>query len=183
MDLDDMKSYWQQLPAESNKPAEALKRMIKENGHPVLKGIRRQLLIEMVGWLVFLIVSYDFFDGQKKPLYLNLLIVGAGIFVVAHNGLGYMMARNLKTAGNIASALSDYLNKTKTYAIVSITSRIVSMTALLLFLTDAIQFTKEKHIVLAGIVVLFAVQIGLLCRLWIKRIIQLQTSITELESA
>jgi hypothetical protein len=180
MELDDMKSYWQQLPAESNKSAEALKHMIKENGHPALKGIRRQLLIEMAGWFIFLIVFYDFFDGHKKPLYLNLLVMVVGVFVVAHNAFGYLMARNLKAAGNLATALSHYLNKTKIYSIVSVASRVVSTTVVLMFLTNSIQFTKEKYVILAGVVILFAIQIGLLIRLWIKRIMDLERSVTEL---
>lgn len=183
MELDDMKSYWQQLPAESSKSADALNHMIKENRHPVLKGIRRQLVIEMVGWLIFLIVFYDFFDGHKRSLYLNLLVIGAGIFVVAHNAFGYLMARNLKAAGNLASTLSHYLTTTKTYSIVSIASRVVSTTAVLLFLTDTIHFTKEKYVILAGVVVLFAIQMGLLIRLWIKRIMNLEAAIQELRNA
>jgi hypothetical protein len=182
MELDDMKSYWQQLPAESTRP-EALKQMVKENRHPVLKGIRRQLVIEMVGWLIFLIVFYDFFDGHKRSLYLNLLVIGAGIFVVAHNAFGYLMARNLKAAGNLASTLSRYLTRTKTYAIISVASRVASTTAILMFLTDTIHFTKEKYVILAGVVVLFAIQIGLLIRLWIKRIMNLEASIQELRNA
>jgi hypothetical protein len=183
MELDDMKSYWQNTPAESSKPAAALKQMIKENRHPVLKGIRRQLVIEMAGWLVLLVVFYDFFDGHQKPLYLNLLLMGSGIFIVIHNVWGYRMARNLKTDSDLTDALSDYLIKTKTYSVVSIASRAISMTTLLMFLTDTIQFTKEKYFVLGGIILLFAVQIGLLIRLWVRRITNLRTSVHELTGA
>jgi len=182
MELDDMKSYWQNIPAESSKPAEALKRMIKENGHPVLKGIRRQMVIEIAGWLIFLVVFYDFFDGHQKPLYLNMMVIGAGFFLVTHNALGYWMARNLKTDSNLAQALSNYLAKVKTYSMVSVISRVVSTTALLLFFTNAIHFTREKYMMLAGIVLIFAVQVVVLCRLWLKRIMQLQTSIYELQN-
>jgi hypothetical protein len=183
MELDDMKSYWKHLPSESDKPADALKHMIKENGHPVLKGIRRQLAIEIAGWLIFLIVFYDFFDGHKKPLYLNLLVVGAGIFLVAHNLLGYITSRNLHAASNLTHALSHYLARVKTYSVVSVASRLVSTTAVLMFLTDGIQFTREKYVMLAGVLLVFTVQIGWLIRLWIKRIVELEGSVRELRGA
>jgi len=183
MELDDMKSYWKHLPSESSKPAEALKSMIKENGHPVLKGIRRQLAIEIAGWLIFLIVFYDFFDGHKKPLYLNLMVIGAGIFLVAHNLLGYFMSRNLKTAGNLVQALSHYVARAKTYSAVSVASRFVSTTAVVMFLVDGIQFTREKYVMLAGLLLVFTLQIGWLIRLWIKRITELEGSVRELRSA
>jgi hypothetical protein len=183
MELDDMKSYWKNMPSESDKPADALKHMIKENKHPVLKGIRQQLVIEMTGWTIFLIVFYDFFDGHNKPLYLNLLVVGAGIFTVAHNLLGYVMIRNLKPDNNLIHSLTHYLARAKTYSVVSILSRIVSVTAVVLFFADAIQFTREKYMLMAGVALVFAVQIGLLIRLWIKRIASLQGSLQELRNA
>jgi hypothetical protein len=183
MELDDMKSYWKKLPAESAKPAGAFKSMTKENGHPVLKGIRRQMLIEMTGWILFLIVFYDFFDGHTKPLYLNALVVSTGAFVAGHNLMGYLMARNLHADGNMAQVMSAYIAKVKTYSAVSIMARVVSMTAVLMFFADAIQFTKEKYMMLAGILVVFMVQIGLLIRLWIKRIVELEGSVRELKNA
>jgi len=182
MELDDMKSYWQNMPAES-RPAAALKQMIKENKHPVLNSIRVHLVMEIVGWTIFVIVFYDFFDGHQKPLYLNVMILCSGIFVVTHNLLGYRMARNMRADANLIQALSNYLVKTKTYSVVSILSRAVSTSTLLLFLTDPIQFTKEKYLMLAGLVLLFAVQMGLLIRLWIKRIQRLEASLHELGSA
>ena len=183
MELDDMKSYWQHVPAETGKSAEALKNMIKESRHPVLKGIRRQLVIEMAGWILFVVVFYDFFDGHKRALSLNLLVLSAGILVVVHNAWGYLMARNLETDGNLTQALSRYLARTRNYAMISIASRVVSMTAVLMFFADTIQFTKEKYMMLAGIIVVFMVQTGILYRLWIKRIAHLQRSLQELQQA
>ena len=183
MELDDMKSYWQNIPAKSSTPAAALKQMIKENGHPVLKGIRKQLAIEIAGWLIFLIVFYDFFDGHQRPRYLNLLIMASGIFIVTHNVLGYMMARNLKMDGDLIYTLSDYLARVKTYSMVSVVSRGISMTTLLMFFADTIHFTREKYVMLAGVVLVFAVQIGWLIRLWIKRIMELEGCVRELRSA
>lgn len=178
-----MKSYWKNLPAESAKHAAEFKSMTKENGHPVLKGIRRQMLIEMTGWILFLFVFYDFFDGHNKPLYLNALVISTGVFVAGHNLLGYLMARNLHADGNMVQVLSAYIVKVKTYSAVSIMARVVSTAAVLMFFADAIQFTKEKYMMLAGILVVFMVQIGLLIRLWIKRIVELEGSVRELKNA
>jgi hypothetical protein len=183
MELDDMKSYWKNLPTESAGPAGAFKTMTKESGHPVLKGIRRQMLIEMTGWILFLIVFYDFFDGHNKPLYLNALVVSTGVFVAGHNLLGYMMARNFNANGSLLQVMSTYVAKVKAYSVISIIARVVSTAAVLMFFVDAIQFTKEKYLMLAGILVVFMVQIGLLIRLWIKRIADLEESVHELKNA
>ena len=178
-----MKSYWQKLPAESGTSAAALKQMIKEKRHPVLNSIRMHLVMEIVGWLIFLIVFYDFFEGHQRPLYLNVMIVSSGIFIVTHNLMGYSMARNLETDTDLTQALTNYLTKTKTYSVVSVISRAFSTSTLLLFLTDPIQFTREKYMMLAGLLLLFAVQMGLLIRLWIRRIKRLEASVYELGNA
>ncbi|WP_261387669.1 hypothetical protein [Chitinophaga pinensis] len=34
------------------------------------RKMRRQLLMETIAFILFLIVYYDFFDGDKKPVYL-----------------------------------------------------------------------------------------------------------------
>jgi hypothetical protein len=53
MELDELRSAWSSVnaPAKSN---EELQLMLKENKHPVLKGIRRQLMIELTCWFAFI---------------------------------------------------------------------------------------------------------------------------------
>ena len=49
MELDDLKSDWNRIQPNS-KSEEALLLMLQENKHPVLKSIRKQIVIEVTAW-------------------------------------------------------------------------------------------------------------------------------------
>ncbi|WP_343675226.1 hypothetical protein, partial [Chitinophaga sp.] len=94
--------------------------LLRERQHPVLKQIRRQMLIELVGFVLFLMVYYDFFDGGKKPVYANVLLVVAMLSVIAGNVVGYVFARQGMIGGNVREALRRHLSKMKVYAVVAV---------------------------------------------------------------
>lgn len=176
MEPDNLKSAWKNM-ATTNRSAEALQGMIRENKHPVLKGIRRQMIIEILSWIIFLVVYYDFFDGHRKPFYVNLLLVAAVGFVLIHSVWGYLFTRNLAKGNNLIQSLENYLAGMKRYAIVSVASRVVTILALLLFFTAVIKVDTFKYLVLGGLLLVVVFQAILLSRIWLKRIKHLQESI------
>ena len=168
-----LKAAWQGITDKSKTDTE-LKTMLQEKSHPVLKRIRKQLIIETVGFAAFLLVYYDFFDGDRKPLYTNVLLVMAVGFALMHNVIGYRFTKQPVKGDNIQQSLNNQLSTMKTYAIVSVLSRVLVAACLLVFFMSVISFNAEKYWMLAVVISVFVVQMGLLSRLWIGRIRQIK---------
>ncbi|KAA2240879.1 hypothetical protein F0L74_32635 [Chitinophaga agrisoli] len=181
MEQDPLKSAWQQATGESgNKQAGDLRAMAGKRSYPVLKGIRRQLTIECLGYAAFLLVYYDFFDGDKRPFFLNALLVAAVAFMLLHNAAGYWVIKDPLQAGSLQQSLQTYLQKLRQYAAVSITSRLLGIAALLIFFMASIHWTSTKYWILAGGLLVLALQLLLLYRIWAGRIKQLGGIVAEL---
>jgi hypothetical protein len=178
MEQDFLKSAWQGMAAVP-KSKDAIKSMMLERTHPVLKRIRRQLIIEAAAFTVFLFLYYDFFDGNRKPVYANVLLVMGLLFVIIHNIIGYMLTRRPVTGNTIKQTLACNLTKMKTFAITSIIVRMLAAGCLLLFFIQAIRFTESKYWILIVIILVFIIQIVLLSRVWAKRINQLRGTIND----
>lgn len=176
MEGDALQSAWQQMTASQRTNTE-LQAMMKENTHPVLKRIRKQLIIETIAFTAFLFVYYDFFDGDRKPVYANVLLVSAMLLVILHNIPGYMMARQTINSDNIKQSLQVQLKKMRTYAALSIAARVLTSACLLLFFTSVITFTTQKSWLLAVLIAVMVVQLGWLAVIWLKRIRQMRTTI------
>ena len=94
MELTELKQVWDtvEIPVKST---DDIKLMLSENNHPVLKKIRKQLTIEIIGWSVFLICYYSMFDGDHKPIWINIILVVSVLLPLIHNLLGYRLAKYL----------------------------------------------------------------------------------------
>lgn len=178
METDQLKLAWDaiQIPVKTNKE---LNSMLVESKHPVLKDIRKQLTIEIIGWSAFLLCYYTMFDGDQKPVAINILLVASMLFALIHNILGYNFSKYLINGGTIKSSLQKYLSKVKVYAVVSISSRVLLITGFLTFFTYNINFTTSKYVLLSGVIVVSLVQLGWLFRLWTKRLKALGDTIKE----
>ena len=173
MEQDALKSAWQNMSA-GQKTNSELNSMMRERTHPVLKRIRKQLIIESAAFSVFLFVYYDFFDGDRKPLYVNMLLVTAILFILLHNIMGYMLTRSRVKGNTIKQSLEDHLYKMNLYAVVSVVSRVLVAACLLLFFTSVITFNAGKYWILAVVILVLAIQMALLSRIWMKRIKQMK---------
>ncbi|WP_448104220.1 hypothetical protein [Pedobacter panaciterrae] len=178
METDPLKLAWNavQTPVKTNKE---LSSMLIESKHPVLKGIRKQFTIEIIGWSVFLLCYYTMFDGDQKPIAINILLVVSMLFALIHNVLGYNFSKNLINGGTIKSSLERYLSKIKVYATVSISSRAFLITGFLVFFTYNIHFTTGKYVLLAGVIAVSMVQLRWLFFLWTRRLKVLNNTIME----
>lgn len=176
MEQDTLKSAWQDVVTMPKTNTE-IKSMIREDSHPVLKRMRKQFIIECAGFSLFLFVYYDFFDGDRKPFYLNVLLVTALLVVIMHNIIGYMLTMRGAKGNNIKQSLEDHLFKMKAYAVVSIVSRVLVAGCLLFFFTSVITFNAAKYWILAAVIAGFITQVALLSRIWIKRIRQMKETL------
>lgn len=179
MEEDILKSAWQSMVTEPKSNA-AIKDMMQERSHPLLKRMRRQLIIEIAAFAVFLFVYYDFFDGDRKPLYANVLLVMGLLFVIIHNVTGYTLTRQPVTGNTIKQALAGHLARIKNFAIISIIIRVLAAACLLLFFTATVTFTEHRYWILAVIILLVIAQMVLLLRIWTKKIGELRGTINDL---
>lgn len=169
MEQDPLKAVWKG-GGMNTKQVTDLKAMLKQNNHPVLKKIRKQMIIETLVFSVFGLVYYDFFDGDKKPLLLNILLAASVLLVIIHNVIGYFGARNAIKGNNIRTALENYLEDLKVFALLSILSRIFYAAGMLIFFISVITITDTKQWIVAGVIAIFVIQGGILVKLWLNRI-------------
>lgn len=178
MQNDPLQSMWNDL-GNTPKDQQTLKTMLSAPG---LRKMRRQLLLETIAFILFLIVYYDFFDGDSKPLYANIALVGASLFAIIHNILGYQLASKTLHAESITQSLRKSLLRLRRYAVISVSSRIMAAACLLLFFTSVISFTNHKYLLLLIILAVFAVQIILLRNVWKKRITKLESDLANFDT-
>jgi hypothetical protein len=179
MEIDELKSAWNDVEIPAKKPDE-IRLMLKENRHPVLKGIKRQALMETTGWLAFLICYYTMLDGGYKPLSINVLIIVCVLFPLIHNLMSYRFAKYLVQGNTIRESVRNYLANVRVYACVSVAARILFACGLLIFLTYGIKFNPAKYFSLGIIILIFLVQLALLGNVWLKRLNKLNTILTYL---
>ncbi|RYE20889.1 MAG: hypothetical protein EOP51_16870 [Sphingobacteriales bacterium] len=176
MELDELRSAWNTNPVPV-KTAEEIKLMLQENKHPVLKGIRKQIIIEVTAWVAFLTCYYTMFDGDRKPLYINAILVACGGLAILHNLMGYSFSRFLINGTSLKQSVQNYLSKVKIYGTVSVAARVLYATALLVYFSYGIDFNRGKYYLLGVAILAFATNLFLLGRLWVKRWQQLAKTV------
>ncbi|WAC14407.1 hypothetical protein [Dyadobacter pollutisoli] len=155
MNIDDLKSGWQNAGGQSLTEKE-LEMMTKIQNHPSLKKVRLKFIIEATLLTILLFVYYDGFDGAEKPFYVNMLLVVSILMYLTNNLIGYFFTKNPVNAVNIKQSLARQVDTLKKISVFSMLSSIIYGSSLLLFLTSEIAFTQRKYIILAGIVIAFA---------------------------
>jgi len=180
MDLENLKPAYQNKQ-KTGFSKEGILKMISKSNPPAAKSIKAQLIIETVFWTVFTAVYYDFFDGHLKPVLWNFLLLAAVCFILTHNALGFKIVNNPINGQTIVESLKNYQGRIKTYAVVSIVSRVLAIAILLGYFISTITLTNEKIISLGFIAFIFPVQIYLLNRVWKKRKDQINKILIKLQ--
>lgn len=181
MENDFLKSAWKQIVVEDKSSLE-LKTIISQRGNSLVKKIRKQFIIETIATLAFLIVYYDFFDGDKKPLYANVLLIFAVLFTIIHNILGLKQMKLTVKGENIEESLVYRLHKMKRYALVSGILRILMACSFLAFFVSVITFTQVKYWILSCIILMFLIQISVFIKTWNGRIRRMEEIIENLRA-
>ncbi|GAA0526548.1 hypothetical protein [Chitinophaga japonensis] len=181
MEQDALKSAWQQ--AGSRPGAMQHIPAAGRSFPPALKAIRRQLLVESLGYAAFLLMYYDFFDGREKPFYLNALLVLCISLMLLHNIAGYLLIKNPVKAGNLKQSLTLYLQRVRQFSVVSLLSRLLGISGLLLFFLAQITWSATKYWILAGVLLFLGIQLFSLYRVWSGRIGQISSIVKDLDAA
>ncbi len=147
--------------------------------HPSLKRIRTKLIVETIGLVFFLFVYYDWFDGDKKPFYVNLLLVGSLLLYISNDVIGYVSIARPSRGINLKLSIQNYLMRVKRLAFFSLIISLLYSVSIIVFFTSVINFTKEKRLILAGIIIVLF-QITLLSfKIWTKRINKLKQQVND----
>ena len=178
MELTELKSAWQNVNSSVKNETE-LQKMTKIAHHPSLKKIRTKLIAEVIGLALFSLVYYDWFDGDQKPLYVNLLLVSSLILYIFNDVIGYIAIARPIRANSIKTSIQNYLVIIKLLSFFSLIVSILYGFSLILFFTSVIDFTREKYLILGGIIIILLTMYYSSFRIWTKWIKSLSKQIKE----
>lgn len=173
MTQDPLKADWNKLTTEV-KTKETISGMMQEASHPVLKPIRRQLFIESIGFTLFLIVYYDFFDGHAKSLAANIGLVAALVLALVHNLLGYYFARSKPKGATIRESIFIKAKRLWRFAVLSVIIRVFISAGFLYFFLSVIQLEDKKSWLLYGGLAMVLIQLIFLSKIWAGRLRQVR---------
>jgi hypothetical protein len=178
MELNDLKAGWQNTTGEF-KSEEDLQRMTRMVNHPSIKKIRTKLVIETITLVFFLLIYYDWFDGDKKPIYANLALVVGLLLYIFNDIIGYIAIIRPIRGANLKLSIQDYLMSVKRLSISSIIVTSLYSFSIIIFFTSVINFTKEKGLILIFSSVIVCQLILLSFRIWTKWIKKLKQQVKD----
>ncbi|RNI34334.1 hypothetical protein EFY79_16725 [Hanamia caeni] len=178
MELNDLKAGWQNTTGEF-KSEEDLERMTRMVNHSSIKKIRTKLVIETIILVFFLLIYYDWFDGDKKPFYANLALVVGLLLYIFNDIIGYIAIIRPIRGANLKLSIQDYLMSVKRLSISSIIVTSLYSLSIIIFFTSVINFTKEKGLILVFSSVIVCQLILLSFRIWTKWIKKLKQQVKD----
>lgn len=167
MDLDTMKSDWDKA-GKCDKTRDELSAMIKEN--PYLKRAKIRFITEGLVLVVFTLFYYDGFDGDEKPVWLNVLLTGAAILYILNRYAGWYILRNPESQIPLKKSLAGFENRLKWIAFSTLVTSCLFGVALLLFFAWVIDFTTVKYLLLASMLLVLGIFTWWSWQVWLKRI-------------
>jgi hypothetical protein len=180
MEINDLKSVWKNAGNTSKSEAD-LYQMTKITNHPSLKKIRAKLIFETIGLVLFLVIYYNWFDGDKKPLYANLLLITAILLFILNDVIGYLSMLNPIKGSNLKTSIQNFLARIKRLSIFSIIVSLLYSISIVIFFTSVISFTKEKYLILIGIIVTLLVMTYFSSKIWSNWIKNLKQQVADFD--
>jgi hypothetical protein len=178
MELQDLKSGWQNAGGAFKSEAD-LQKMTKITHHPSLKKIRTKLIVETIGLVFFLFVYYDWFDGDKKPFNVNMLFVISLLLYILNDVIGYISIEKPIRGLNLKLSIQNYLARIKRLFVFSLIISFLYYISLIIFFTSVINFTKEKNLILLGIIIVLFQMFFLSFKIWTKWIKSLKQQVKD----
>ncbi|AKP49574.1 hypothetical protein [Cyclobacterium amurskyense] len=181
MELDKLKSTWDQSST-GKKSQNELLIMTKVKNHPTIKKMKLKFLIEAILLVVFIALYYDGFDGETKPLWANVLLIGATSLYIFVRFVGWLVLRNPINGDNLKQSLLNFQSKLKQITIGIVLTSFLFGCAVISFFSSSIDFTKEKYTAFAFMLFSLILLVYLSSRNWNKRISKIKTNLKEFES-
>ena len=126
--------------------------------------------------MLFLFVYYDWFDGDKKPFYANALLVSGLLLYIINDVIGYISMANPINGLNLKISIENYLARIKRLSVLSIIFSFLYSISFIVFFASVINFTKEKSLILAGIILVLFQMMLWSYRVWSKWIKSFKTA-------
>lgn len=180
MELEDLKSDWQHADVPFRNDADILK-MTQIKNHPSVKKIRTKLMVEIIGFVLFLTVYYDWFDGDQKPLYANVLLVSSLLLYIVNDVIGYVSIVKGINELNLKASLGRYLARIRRLSVYSLICSLLYNLSFLLFFSSVIHFTKEKSFLLLFLVIVLFQMLFVSQRIWNKWIKSLEQQVKDFD--
>ncbi len=181
MELEDLKSEWQKTNPPTKKLHE-LKAMTQLKNHSVLKRVRVKLLVEMVLFVAFLLVYYDGFDGDKKPLWVNILLVISGLMFIINDFVGLLSLQKPIVGTNLVESIKNLSKRMNDLMVFSLLSSILFGIGIIVFFTSGIHFTQTKYILLTVILISLGVMLYISYKNWRYRLDKIRKAGEELKA-
>jgi membrane protein YdbS with pleckstrin-like domain len=179
MEFDTLKSAWQS-GNEQIKSSSELKNMMQVTNHSAVRRMRRQLATEVLLFSLFLFVYYDFFDGDQKPLYANVILMVGILAVIVHNVIHYSLLQLPSKGSDLKQLLKKSVARIRLFTITAVSARILAGVSLLIFFSSVIVFNTAKYWILGVVILVFIVQMILFIRIWRARTRNLELIIESL---
>ncbi len=151
-----------------------IRSLFSNKPHPVLRAVRRQVVIEATAWSGFLLLVYTAFDADTKPLWVGLVVV---LFVSAyliHFVAGYSQVASTPAEGPLVESLALNYQRMRRFATGNLLLRLLVLASVLLFFGYGVTFTPEKYGAMVGIAAFFIIQLLLNRSLWRRRLRRLR---------
>lgn len=180
MEFNELKSNWNKSGGR-NKTYDELLLMIRIQNHPKLSRIRLKLIVESALLLVFVFVYHNIFDGDQKPLWVNIVLIASAVLFIMADFAGYLSLQNIIRGSNIKSSVERLYRTLQRISLFSIIASFLFGTSVILFFTSATDFSGNNYLILAGMFISMLVFIYLSYRNWHSRINQLKAVEAEFE--
>lgn len=168
MENDNLKLIWQEIKTPQKSPDE-LSEIVKEKNHPTLRSIKRQAVFELLASILFLCCYYGMFDGIKKPLFINLILVFAISINILNHLKGYRLQQKFRASNTILKDLKNFASKLKSHRLETLISKVILIIGMMIFFTNGMQLTEKKWWIIGFLTIVFIAQLMLLNKIWANR--------------
>ncbi|SFS79480.1 hypothetical protein [Sphingobacterium wenxiniae] len=173
MNIEQLKTEWQQFPS-PHKSKKQLWSMTRIINHPDLYRIRVQFVMEVIAISLFCFIYYDAFDGQNKPLWANVLLLCSITIYLVQRIMAWFYLRSTYHNQNLKANLNHFVKRLRWISLLSLSTYILFMTAVVTFFLSSIIFTPTKLTGLILIIIATAWGGFSSLKLWRKRITGIQ---------
>lgn len=180
MELQELKELWETEETPRRNRVE-IRALLNANHHPVLRDVRRQVVIEVAAWVIFLLLAYSTFDADTKPVWTGLAIVVPVLVYLIHLLTGYSRIIASPVSGSLTESLVVSYRRMRRFAVNNLLLRSLVLAGMLLYFSYGITFTTAKYWTLGGISAFFIAQLLLNRNLWFHRLNRLGETIRSLE--
>jgi len=180
MKIEELKHEWQNVVT-PQLDIDRLRNMTLEKSHPVLSGIRKQLILELFGWSAFVIICFTGLDADQKPFLTSVILIIVLALAMLFNVYGYQLSKDLIAGPDINSSLQNRIASLRRFAFISVVLRLVLIAGVGYFLSSSLQLDLRRLMLLGVASVVLVVPLYLLIRLWSKRISRLSETLRLLE--